>query len=292
MQGLKIITTLLICLTLSSCRTDEPTKELPTTIVGISIDSLVRRVAIPSLAMDKIYNANIILPENYFLDSTLQSYPVVYLLHGYSGNYAHWYEKAPIIASLASKYDMIIVTPEGGYASWYLDSPIDSSSQFFTYISREVPGYIDEHFRTYTDGRYRGITGFSMGGHGALSIALKLPNWFGVVGSMSGAVDVRSIREDYEIDKLLGEYEADSLLWAKHSVVVMSSEPTPKTPRILIDCGVDDIVIEMNRLLHQTMLDSKIPHTYIERPGEHTWLYWEDAIEFQLKYFDKVFKEG
>ncbi len=291
MQGLKIITTVLICLALGACRTEEPTKEL-TTPIGISIDSLVRRVAIPSLAMGKVYNANIILPESYFLDSTMQSYPVVYLLHGYSGQYSHWYEKAPIIRSLASEYDMIIVTPEGGYASWYIDSPIDSSSQFFTYISQEVPSYIDEHFRTYPEARYRGITGLSMGGHGALSIALTMPNLFGVAGSMSGALDIRHIKEDYEIDKLLGEYEADSLLWASHSVVVMAQQPLRKTPLILMDCGVDDIVIEMNRLLHQTMLDSKIRHTYIERPGEHTWLYWEDAIECQLKFFDKAFKEG
>lgn len=291
MHALKIITTLFICLALGSCRTDEPTKELLTP-VGISIDSLVRRVAIPSLAMGKIYNANIILPENYFLDSTMQSYPVVYLLHGYSGKYADWYEKAPIIRSLASQYDMIIVTPEGGYGSWYIDSPVDSSSLFFTYISQEVPSFVDEHFRTYTDARYRGITGFSMGGHGALSIALKFPNWFGIAGSMSGAVDVRYIKEGYEIDKILGEYEADSLLWASHSVVVMANDPLPKTPHILIDCGVDDIVIGMNRLLHQTMLDSKIPHTYIERPGDHNWLYWEDAIEAQLRFFNKAFTEG
>ena len=290
MQGLKITTALLLCLALGACQPDvEEIKELPP--VGISIDSLVRRVVIPSQAMSKVFNAYVLLPESYFLDSTLKSYPVLYLLHGYSGNFSDWYEKVPKIRHFASEYDMIIVTPEGGYSSWYLDSPQDSSSLYFTYISQEVPSYIDANFRTYNDARYRAITGLSMGGHGALSIALSLPDWFGAAGSMSGVVDMRPFKDDWGISNHLGSFETDSLLWENHSVVGIAGQER-NTPQLIIDCGMEDRLIDVNRDLHQRLLDLKILHTYTERPGGHTWIYWDEAIDYQLQFFNRVFKEG
>ena len=55
---------------------------------------------------------------------------------------------------------------------------------------------------------------------------------------------------------------------------------------------MEDNLIHVNRSLHDSLLTLKIPHTYIERPGGHTWLYWEEAIGYQLQFFDRIFKEG
>ncbi|MEM1214148.1 MAG: alpha/beta hydrolase family protein [Bacteroidota bacterium] len=257
---------------------------------GIALDSLVRRVAIPSRAMNKIFNAVVLLPDSYFLDSVQQFYPVVYLLHGYSGRYDDWYERVDDLPTLLNEQQLIVVTPDGATNSWYLDSPQDSSSRFFTYISQEVPSYIDAHFRTYQDARFRGITGLSMGGHGALSIALQHPEWFGVAGSMSGVVDLRPYPNNWEIRNHLGTYAEDSTSWAKHSVVEMVDQPN--LPQLIIDCGTEDFLIDENRDLHQRLIDRKIPHTYIERPGSHDWLYWGEAIEYQLQFFGDRFREG
>lgn len=259
--------------------------------VGISIDSLVRRVVIPAQSMGTVYNAHVILPESYYLDSSFQSYPVVYLLHGYSGSFSDFYKKMPQIRTWASDYDMIIVCPEGSANGWYLDSEVKEQHRFFTYITQEVPNYIDSNFRTYTDGRYRAIAGLSMGGHGALSMGLSLPDWFGAVGSMSGMVDLRPFQERWELSQVLGDFKTDSLNWAKHSVVEMLSKQKNK-PKMIIDCGTEDELIAVNRNLHQRLLDMKVPHTYIERAGGHSWLYWEEALFYQLQFFNRVFKEG
>lgn len=259
--------------------------------VGIALDSLVRRVAIPSQAMGKVFNANVILPESYFLDSSRNFYPVVYLLHGYSGNYSTWYDRMPELKDLSSEHDLIIVTPDGNFNSWYLDSYTDSTQLFYVYISQEVPRYIDEHFRSYQDARYRGITGLSMGGHGALSIALEHPDWFGVAGSMSGVVDLRAHPEDWEISNHLGPYAEDSTRWAAHSVVAMA-EKVRQTPHLLIDCGTEDQMLAENEALHQILLARGIAHTYIARPGNHDWLYWQEAIDAQLQFFKQRFEEG
>ncbi|MEZ4986350.1 MAG: alpha/beta hydrolase family protein [Saprospiraceae bacterium] len=256
---------------------------------GIALDSLVRRVVIPSHAMEKVFNAVVILPETYYLDSTPRFYPVVYLLHGYSGNYANWYERMPELPALASEHQTIIVTPEGGYSSWYVNSYVDSTEHFFTYISQEVPSYIDGHFRTRPEATYRAITGLSMGGHGALSIALQRPEWFGLAGSMSGVVNLAPYPDKWEIDAQLGEYTLDSLRWQQHSVMGIAAKPNRNRPHLIIDCGTEDLLVEDNRKLHQLLSDSQIPHTYIERPGNHDWLYWQEALPYHLMFFSDRF---
>ena len=66
----------------------------------------------------------------YSKDQKSQKYPVVYLLHGYSGNYSNWLKDAPQLNAKADELGIIIVTPDGGFGSWYFDSPIDSSIQY------------------------------------------------------------------------------------------------------------------------------------------------------------------
>lgn len=259
--------------------------------VGISQDSVVRRVAIPSMLMGKVFNANVILPESYFLDSSLTFYPVVYLLHGHSGNYDNWYARVPLIREWANEHEMIIVTPDGNYNSWYLNSYVDSTNLFYSYISQEVPSYIDAHFRTYQDARYRAIAGLSMGGHGALNIGLQHPDWFGMAGSMSGVVDLSKHPEQWEIDQQLGAYEADTLRWQSHSIINIAAQIN-EAPNLIIDCGTDDALLEENQTLHRILQERNIPHTYIERPGGHDWLYWEEALAYQLLFFARLFAEG
>ena len=60
---------------------------------------------------------------------------------------------------------------------------------------------------------------------------------------------------------------------------------------LIIDCGVDDFLIESNRELHRRLVYNKTPHEYLERPGAHTWPYWGYALEYHLLFFQKV-KQG
>jgi enterochelin esterase-like enzyme len=86
-----------------------------------------------SAAMKKNIKAVIITPNTYARN---KAYPVVYPLHGYSGNYASWSESQAVIQS-ADIYDQIIVCADGGFSSWYWDSPIDSTFKYENlYLSR------------------------------------------------------------------------------------------------------------------------------------------------------------
>jgi S-formylglutathione hydrolase FrmB len=248
-------------------------------------------VDIYSHSMKKSFKAIVIKPSAY--ENVPDShFPVVYLLHGWSGNYSNWYSKVYRLTELAELYNFIIVCPDGGYGSWYFDSPIDSSLRYETYISTEVPNYIDTHYKTVQKREYRAITGLSMGGHGSLFIAFRHSKFFGACGSMSGGMDLDAAHNKYDIMKTLGDSIKHAGNWKKYSMInIVNSYPWKDSLAIIFDCGVDDSFIKGNRVLHEKMLQLKIPHDYIERPGGHSWNYWGNAVEYQLLYFYHYFQD-
>ena len=147
---------------------------------------------IPSKAMKKEYPANIITPDSYNKsdNANKKTYPVLYLLHGFSGSNRDW-STFTNVAKLADQYNMIIVCPDGAFDSWYFDVPNDPTHQFETYITREVVGFIDANYRTIKTPAGRAITGLSMGGHGGLYLGFRHPEIYGGCGSTSGGVDLR-----------------------------------------------------------------------------------------------------
>jgi S-formylglutathione hydrolase FrmB len=145
--------------------------------------STVDTVEVNSAVMKKTLKVVVIRPDNY---EAGKEFPVVYLLHGYSDNHSGWIKKAPGFQKASDLHNMIIVCPDGGYSSWYWDSPVDPQSQFETYISKEIVSYIDNKYKTIKDRKGRAITGLSMGGHGALYLALRHQDVYGAAGSMSG----------------------------------------------------------------------------------------------------------
>src|ERR1044071_3666429 len=94
--------------------------------------AVVDTVSTYSSSMKKTIKAVIITPDNY---GGLQALPVVYLLHGYSGNYSDWVIKAKGFEKAADQHQMIIVCPDGGFGSWYWNSPVDANYKYETYVS-------------------------------------------------------------------------------------------------------------------------------------------------------------
>lgn len=248
--------------------------------------SQVDTLSVYSPKMHKDIKNVVIVPENY---SEKTKYPVVYLLHGYSDNYAKWVKTVPATKTLATQHQLIIVCPDGGYSSWYMDSPVDSAFQYETYITRELLPFIDSRYSTIQNRLNRAITGLSMGGHGALYIAIRNKNLFANAGSMSGGVDLRISTKKYDIAKRIGDIENAKTEWDNRSVVNMVQSLKNKELNLIIDCGVGDFFYQINAALHRRLMSLNIDHDYIERPGIHNWTYWENSIQYQLLYFDNCF---
>lgn len=216
-------------------------------------------------------------------------YPVVYLLHGYSGNYRSWVKDFPSIKKDADYYGIIVVCPDGGFSSWYFDSPLDSSYRYETFVTRELISYVDKNYPTIADRQHRGISGLSMGGHGAFYLTLRHKDLFGAVNSMSGGVDIRPFPNNWDIKKRLGEKASYAQNWENNTVVNLLDGLKNKEIKIAFDCGVADFFLEVNRDLNKRLLDLKIDHDYTERPGGHNGAYWSNAIQYHMLYFHRFF---
>jgi S-formylglutathione hydrolase FrmB len=248
-------------------------------------------IQVYSNAMHKNIKCVVVTPKNY--KTSKDNFPVVYLLHGFAGDYSNWIKKVPVIDSLATVYQMIIVCPDAAFSSWYFDSPFDTTFRYETFTATELPQYIDANFHTIKSKHGRAITGLSMGGHGAIFLTFRHPQTFGACGSMSGALDVSYITNGYDVPKRLGDTTINKHYYTELSAVSQLNKYDPKDSlAIIIDCGTQDFIVMMSREAHQKMLQLKIPHDYTERPGTHDWKYWGNAIKYQLLFFREYFNRN
>lgn len=241
-------------------------------------------ILVHSAAMNKDIKCVVIIPA-----TTNAHWPVVYLLHGYSGNYAQWPSTAPQLQQEADEYGILFVCPDGGFDSWYFDSPVDPKVRYETFITKELIAYIDHHYPTNADRSHRAITGLSMGGHGALYLAMHHKDLFGAAGATSGGVDFTPFPNNWGIKKDLGDYNTNKTVWETHTVLYAANSLHNGELKLIFDCGVDDFFLPVNRALHQKLLAEKIDHDYTERPGGHSGAYWHNSIDYQVLFFHKFF---
>lgn len=256
----------------------------------ISNAASVDTVSIYSSSMKKSYKCVVIKPASY--KKKIYRFPVVYLLHGYGGDFANWVKRVPDLVELADQNQTLIVCPDGTAGSWYFDSPVDSAMRFETYVGKEIPAFIDANYRTIADRKHRAITGLSMGGHGALFLALRHAENFGACGSMSGALDISKITRGYDMQKRLGDTIKNQKYYNDWAVVNVIENYPKDSLAIIIDCGTEDFIYQMSKDTHEKMMRLKIPHDYIERPGKHDWPYWGIAVRYQLLFFKEYFKKS
>lgn len=247
-----------------------------------TVDTLLVR----SEKMNRSIPVLVTVPENIH---PYMQVPVVYLLHGYSGDEKSWLTIQPRLKAWADRDQVMIVTPDGEN-SWYWDSPISPNSQFETFVSKELVAYIDSHYPTRANRLSRAITGLSMGGHGALWLAIRHKDVFGAVGSTSGGVDIRPFPKSWEMSKQLGLQSEHKERWDAHTVMTQLDSLENEDLSIIFDCGNEDFFYDVNCKLHAELLRRGIYHDFIVRPGKHNLVYWNNSIEYQWLFFKKFFE--
>ena len=132
---------------------------------------------------------NVLLPDGY---DASHRYPVLFLLHGGGENYSTFDTKYDIRNHTAGR-DLIVVMPDGGAAGWYCDPESSNVGprNWETFHIKELLPWVDATFATTGQASRRAISGFSMGGFGALKYAAKYPELFASVSSHSGPADLR-----------------------------------------------------------------------------------------------------
>lgn len=248
--------------------------------------AIVDTVQVKSKKMNRNIPCVIISPDKQIG----KTYPTLYLLHGYGGNHKTWIGIKPNLPQLVDEYGIIVVCPNGEN-SWYWDSPINSNSQFETFVSDELIKYIDKNYPSIPNHKGRAITGLSMGGHGAMWLAIRHQDIFGAAGSMSGGLDIRPFPDNWDMKRQIGEKDKNQQIWEEYTVINQLDKLKNGSLAIIFDCGYSDFFFTVNNNFHQGLLDRKIDHDFIVRPGGHTSEYWNNSIDYQLLFFNKFFNK-
>lgn len=292
-----------------------------------------------SLGVEKGYV--VWLPRDY--DATDRRYPVIYMLHGLGGHEKNWSRQGKIDqAAEAMNLEAIIVMPDGD-ASFYANAatPADwdacqksgnpfsfgregpdtfcvKTANYEDYIVKDLVGHVDATYRTIPEGRARAIGGLSMGGFGALMLAMRNRDVFSSAASHSGVVsllykgphpyepgEVEVItdfaREKAPEDKVVGLivrhmlsiFGNDIERWRAHDPAHLAETVGERRPplRIYIDCGMEDLfkLQDQAQHLHEVLITNGVDHNFWLGPGDHDFDFWsrriDDSLAFHAAHF-------
>lgn len=271
-----------------------------------STGKVVENNVVASKILGKNVSYALYLPPDY--DASARTYPVVYLLHGYTDDHTGWLQFGEVnryadrAIAAGEIPPMIIVMPDGG-VSWYINS-YDGKERYEDFFVQEFMPAIEKQYRIKADRAFRGVAGLSMGGYGSLILAMKHPDLFAACAPLSAAVftdaeAVASPEANYE--RTFGQLYGRGLkgkdrlteTWYKNSILKIIETANPdelNKVRYWIDCGDDDFLYRGNDALHTALSDRKIPHEYRVRDGGHTWTYWRTGITDALKFIGVSFR--
>jgi S-formylglutathione hydrolase FrmB len=262
---------------------------------------------IKSTILNKDVKYTIYLPAGY--ETSERTYPVVYLLHGYSDDDTGWLQFGEI-NRLADKAiadgtipPMIIVMPDG-FVSFYMNS-YDGKEKYEDFFLKEFMPNIEKSYKIKAKKQFRGISGLSMGGYGTMNLALRNPDLFAAAAPLSGAFYDESTVINMDEDnwaRAYGQLYGRDLKGAARltktffenspiKMVETKSAEELKKVRYWIDCGDDDFLTKGNCLLHVALTDKKVPHEFRMREGGHTWDYWRSGIIPALEFIGKSFHQ-
>lgn len=273
------------------------------------------------------------LPPSYRAN-TAKRYPVAYYLHGLGGDETNWTKAGHIDQTLDSLVavgmpEMIVAMPDGD-DSWYAtynvlldaagcrrllrqgadaDRDCVAWPHYDDYIAYDVVHHVDAKYRTVAQLRARAIAGLSMGGYGAVTLALQYPNVFSAAASHSGTLSLMEFapppfgRGLYtrapadsasaaqfgarNAEKFRIVFGADSSGWRSRDPATLAARLVDRglpLPALFVDCGTGDFFLPQSRAFVEAMQSRSVPIQYREWPGVHNWAYWHGHVGESLAW--------
>ncbi|NOU92632.1 esterase family protein [Paenibacillus sp. LMG 31456] len=213
-----------------------------------------------------------------------EKHPTLYLLHGLSDDHTIWMRRTSI-ERYASEYGLAVVMPAVN-RSFYTD--MAHGYKYWTFISEELPALARSFFPLSEEREDTFAAGLSMGGYGAIKLALSCPDQFAAGASLSGAVDVVSLvykRDAVEFGNMFGDL--DQIKGSRNDLFHLAEElvrlegPRPKLYQC---CGTEDFLYEDNVRFREHCRAKNLELTYEEEPGTHEWGYWDRKIQSVLNW--------
>lgn len=239
------------------------------------------RCDIKSDVMGMYTSLEVVLPDY----GRMKDAPVIYLLHGLSGNCSDWSRFTAVEQYVAQKGAAVIM-PEV-QRSFYADMAL--GIDYFSYIREELPQTCSRLFGLSLRREKNYIMGLSMGGYGALKCALSAPKRYAGCAAFSAAIEIEPLiasasgRMARELQAILGPErkippEADPY-------ALLNRRKGAQLPRFFVTCGEQDALYQENvrfvKALEERGADVRFEHW----EGDHRWEVWDKSVEMALEEF-------
>lgn len=210
-------------------------------------------------------------------------FPVVYFHHGL-GNDRSTPTKRTRLQELAASSGLMLVMPDAA-DGWFADDPRRGGLPWETHLANELVEQVDRRFPTIAERRGRGQAGFSMGGYGAMMLAMRHPDRFSAVYAISGSFHFgHAFRPDRP--ERTPFMKAVAPPGGKYDLFRLAESLGDRGPRPAIHfcVGTEDHLLESNRQLHRHFEETELPHLYEEIPGRHRWEFVDQRLPTMLDF--------
>ena len=244
---------------------------------------------------------SVYLPPDY--DSSSRSYPVLYLLHGYTDDHTGWVQFGEVL-HIADKAilsgdasPMIIVMPDADTGLPGYTNAISGNWNYEDFFFKELMPHVEDRFRIKKEKRFRAISGLSMGGGGTFLYALHRPDLFSSAAPLSAWIGPQNLKEMEDFANRenikFDSKNLESFLDRNNPLRLVDKMEAKElnSVRWFIDCGDDDFLYEGNSLMHIKMRDKMINHEFRIRDGGHTWTYWRTSLPTVLSFISDHFHQ-
>ncbi|HET7429901.1 MAG TPA: alpha/beta hydrolase family protein [Nocardioides sp.] len=199
--------------------------------------------------------------------------PVLYLLHGLTDDHTAWHRYTSV-ARYAEAAGLAVVMPSA-FHSFYADEV--HGHAYWTFVSEELPAIVRSFFRVSDAPEDTFVAGLSMGGYGALKLALTHPDRYAAAASLSGALDVTYLAARPDLAAVFGRAFDDVVGPADDLFALLDAASS--VPPLYVGCGTEDHLFEATQRFLAAATAAGVDLTIDLRPGEHEWSLWDRMIE-------------
>lgn len=210
------------------------------------------------------------------------AYKCLYLLHGLGGDALSWMRLSSI-ERYANKSGICVVMPRAD-KSYYCN--MKHGHKYYDHVAKEVPSIVCELLNVSDKREDSFIAGLSMGGYGALKIALREPQRFCAGAGLSPCGDIKSL--DLFSRELSPVFGTDLQVPDEDDIMYLAEQQknNPLRPRLYMGIGKEDFLYENANNLRRKLEECGYDFTYRESAGAHNWDFWDEYIQYVFEWLE------
>src|SRR3954452_9339564 len=203
-------------------------------------------------------------------------FPVLYLLHGLSDDHTAWLRYTSV-ERYAAAAGLAVVMPAVN-RSFYANER--SGARYWDFVAEELPEIVGNFFRISHEPAETYVAGLSMGGYGAMKLALTHPERYAAAATLSGALDLQELASRPDRVGLFDRIFGDTIPTEADLFRLLDAADVGVLPRLHVSLGTEDALglVEGNRRFVADLERKGADVTVDFRPGEHVWSLWDDLL--------------